>query len=193
MHFKISSVKCQPCCLGLNVLRRPLNNPSPWQGALREYGNMIWYEYSQNDPAQMLFHMWRLVNWYCNIRHLVTLMSIFRVVRFFTWHRRIMIHSYVPYLPVMDIEWYSISLPTRLQYMMTSSNGNIFRVTGHLCGEFTGLRWIPRTKPVTRSFDVSFDLHLNKRFSKQSWGWWFIKPSRPLWHHCNETFKCAMS
>ena len=30
--------------------------------------------------------------------------------------------------------------------MMTSSNGNIFRITGHLCGEFTGLRWIPRTK-----------------------------------------------
>ena len=29
---------------------------------------------------------------------------------------------------------------------MTSSNGNIFRVTGHLCGEFTGPRWIPRTK-----------------------------------------------
>ena len=33
-----------------------------------------------------------------------------------------------------------------LSNMMTSSNGNIFRVTGHLCGEFTGLRWIPRTK-----------------------------------------------
>ena len=30
--------------------------------------------------------------------------------------------------------------------MMTSSNGNIFRVTGLLCGEFTGHRWIPRTK-----------------------------------------------
>ena len=30
--------------------------------------------------------------------------------------------------------------------MMTSSNGNIFRVTGHLCGEFTSHRWIPRTK-----------------------------------------------
>ena len=27
---------------------------------------------------------------------------------------------------------------------MTSSNGNIFRVTGHLCGEFTGPRWIPQ-------------------------------------------------
>ena len=30
--------------------------------------------------------------------------------------------------------------------MMTSLNGNIFRVTGHLSGEFTGSRWIPRTK-----------------------------------------------
>ena len=33
-----------------------------------------------------------------------------------------------------------------LYHMMTSSNGNIFRVTGHLCGEFTGPRWIPRIK-----------------------------------------------
>ena len=30
--------------------------------------------------------------------------------------------------------------------MMTSSNGNIFRVTGHFCREFTGYRWIPCTK-----------------------------------------------
>ena len=30
--------------------------------------------------------------------------------------------------------------------MMTWSNGNIFRVTGPLCGEFTGHRWIPLTK-----------------------------------------------
>ena len=30
--------------------------------------------------------------------------------------------------------------------VMASSNGNIFRVTGPLCGEFTGQRWIPRAK-----------------------------------------------
>ena len=30
--------------------------------------------------------------------------------------------------------------------MMTSSNGNIFRVTGIMCGEFAGHRWIPHTK-----------------------------------------------
>ena len=33
----------------------------------------------------------------------------------------------------------------RMNSMMTSSNGNIFRVTGHLCEEFTGPRWIPHT------------------------------------------------
>ena len=38
--------------------------------------------------------------------------------------------------------------------MMTSSNGNIFRVAGHLCGEFTGPDQFPAQRPVTRSFDV---------------------------------------
>ena len=40
----------------------------------------------------------------------------------------------------------SISYQYSHQPMMTQSNGNIFRVTGHLCGEFTGHRWIPHTK-----------------------------------------------
>ena len=57
--------------------------------------------------------------------------------------------------------------------MMTSSNGNIFRVTGPLCGEFTGPGEFPTQRPVTRSFDVFFHLRLNKRLSKQPWGWWF--------------------
>ena len=33
-----------------------------------------------------------------------------------------------------------------LKVMMMSSNGNIFRITGPLCGESTGHRWIPLTK-----------------------------------------------
>ena len=70
-------------------------------------------------------------------------------------------------------------------YMMTSSNGNIFRVTGPLCGEFTGPGEFPTQRPVTRSFDVFFDLRLNKRLSKQSWGWWFETLSCPLWRHGN--------
>ena len=31
-------------------------------------------------------------------------------------------------------------------------------------------------RPATRSFDVFFDLRLNKRLSKQSWGWRFETP-----------------
>ena len=42
--------------------------------------------------------------------------------------------------------------------MMTSSNGNFFRVTGHLCGEFTGPGEFLAQRPVTRSFDVYFDM-----------------------------------
>ena len=43
----------------------------------------------------------------------------------------------------------------------------------------------PTQRPVIRSFDVFFDMRLNKRLSKQSWGFWFETPSRPLWRHCN--------
>ena len=71
------------------------------------------------------------------------------------------------------------------KFMMTSSNENIFRVTGHLCGDSPVHGEFPTQKPVTRSSDVFFDLRLNKRLSKQWWCWWFETPSCPLWHHCN--------
>ena len=61
--------------------------------------------------------------------------------------------------------------------MMTSSNGNIFRYAGPLCGEFSSQR------PVARSFDVFFDPSKNKCLSAHSWGWWFETPSRSLWRH----------
>ena len=66
--------------------------------------------------------------------------------------------------PVFDMEianyrapfWHTTWTPSNVDWgwivlhqtvsMMTSSNGNIFRITGHLCGEFTSNRWIPRTK-----------------------------------------------
>ena len=44
---------------------------------------------------------------------------------------------------------------------------------------------IPAQRPVTRSFDVFFDLRLNKRLSKQCRCRWSKTPSRPLWRHCN--------
>ena len=71
--------------------------------------------------------------------------------------------------------------------MMTSSNGYIFRVTGPLCGEFTVSGEFPTHKPVTRIFDVFFGLRLNKRLSKQPWGWWFETLSWSLWRQYNVT------
>ena len=43
----------------------------------------------------------------------------------------------------------------------------------------------PTQRPVTRSFDVYFDLRPNKRLCKQSWGRWFETLSPPLWRHRN--------
>ena len=65
-------------------------------------------------------------------------------------------------MPSYVHRYYHVACP-----MMTSSNGNIFRVTGPLCGEFTGPGEFPTQRPVTRSFAVFFDLRLNKRLSKQ--------------------------
>ena len=53
-------------------------------------------------------------------------------------------------------------LKRQRNFMKTSSNGNIFRVTGHLCGEFTGHRWIPRTTASDTE-----RLRLNKLLNKQ--------------------------
>ena len=73
-----------------------------------------------------------------------------------------------------------------IQFMMTSLSGNIFRVTGHLCGEFTGPRWIPRTKASDEElWCFLWSASQLTVLSKQSWGWWFVTLSSPLWRHCN--------
>ena len=46
-------------------------------------------------------------------------------------------------------------------------------------------REFPTQRPVTRSFDVFFDLRLNRRLSKQSWGLWIETLACPLWRHYN--------
>ena len=71
----------------------------------------------------------------------------------------------------------------RHKSMMTSSNGNIFFVTGYSCGEFTGDRWFPRTK--ASDAELWYFLSLNQWLSKQSRRWRFQMPSRSLWRHCN--------
>ena len=52
-------------------------------------------------------------------------------------------------------------------------------VNSPVTGEF------PAQRPVTRGFDVFFDLHLNQQLSKQWRRRWFESPSRSLRRHCN--------
>ena len=94
-------------------------------------------------------------------------------------------------------KWYVIpcfwkNQPRGVVYMMTSSNGNIFSVTGLLCGNSSVTGEFPSQRPVTRRFDDFFDLRLNEQLSKQSIRWWFETPSRSLWRHCNVSFSCTI-
>ena len=63
-------------------------------------------------------------------------------------------------------------------HMMTSSNGNIFRVTGHFAGNSPGTS-------DAELWCFFFNLRLNKRFSKQSRDWWFETPAWSFWRHRN--------
>ena len=69
--------------------------------------------------------------------------------------------------------------------MMTSSNGDIFRVTGHLCGEFTGPRWIARTKASDAELWCFVWSASESTVRKLSWCWRFETLSCPLWRQCN--------
>ena len=70
--------------------------------------------------------------------------------------------------------------------MMMSSNGNISALLVICAGNSPVTSEFPAQRPLRRIFDVFFDLRLNKRLSKQSWGWWFETPSFSLWHQCND-------
>ena len=77
--------------------------------------------------------------------------------------------------------------------MVKSSNWNMFLVKLAICVENSPVPGeFPPQKTVTRSFDVFLDLRLNKRLSKQSRGWWFETPLRPLYHRnvCRSAWLC---
>ena len=69
--------------------------------------------------------------------------------------------------------------------MMTSSNGNISALLVLCEGNPPATGGFPSQMPVTRCFDVFFDLRLNKRLNKQSRRRRFETPLHSLWRHCN--------
>ena len=88
-----------------------------------------------------------------------------------------------------DVTWHDIDIAIDIVIDMTwrCHQMETFSALLAICagnspvtGEFSTQR------PVTRSFDVFFDMRLGERLSKQSWGLWFETPSRPLWRHIND-------
>ena len=82
--------------------------------------------------------------------------------------------------PSSDLDGLGHELKKLKLTMMTSSNGNISTLLVFLWAIHRSSVQFPAQSPVTRSFDIFFDLRLNKGMSKQWWGWWFETPSRRL-------------
>ena len=80
-----------------------------------------------------------------------------------------------------SILWFQVQINAWLRHQMETFSALLAICAGNspVPTEF------PAQRPVTRSCDVFFDLRLNKRLSKHSWGWRFETLSRPSWHHCN--------
>ena len=106
-----------------------------------------------------------------------------QMVSFITMFLKISCAKWLPFCPRGDELKWSARLQEspwwRLQMETFSALMAICAGNSPVTGEF------PVQRPVTRSFDVFFDLRPNKRLSKQSWGWWFETPLRPLWRNCN--------
>ena len=72
----------------------------------------------------------------------------------------------------INLVWSDNFLVTWWRHHMETFSALLAPCAGNspVIGEF------PAPRPVTRRLVVFFDLHLNKRLSKQWWGWWFETP-----------------
>ena len=121
-----------------------------------------------------------------NALGLVMLMHLYSIIR--TLRPVIRIQRGIYCFPVTDQEKHRskqnsiIETRTWWRHQMETFSALLAFCAGNwaVTGEF------PSQRPVTMSFDVSFDLRLYKRLSKHAWGWSFETPSRSLWRHCND-------
>ena len=82
--------------------------------------------------------------------------------------------------PCAKMSYMYISMEPWWRHQMETSSALLSLCAGNspVTGEF------PSQRLVTRSFDVFFDMCLNKRLSKQPRRRWFETPSRSIWRHC---------
>ena len=99
-----------------------------------------------------IFHSWKCI-WYCCLKFWPFYLDLNVLTEsqhwsgYWLWFER----GDKPFPGSMLNQAYDVTSPHWVNMtMMTSSNGNIFHVTGHFCGEFTGE--LPAQRTVTRSF-----------------------------------------
>ena len=78
-----------------------------------------------------------------------------------------------PYIPYISVRWWRHQMETFSALLALCAGNSPVPVNS------------PHKASITRSFDVFFDLRLNKLLSKQPWGWWFEMLSWSLWLQCN--------
>ena len=134
----------------------PVTGEFPAQGASNAENVSIWWRHHGLLNFKKKQRVRRRVD-FSNILMVHVDFDFVTRIFFIIWKYRKDFISYHLYPVVFMIPKYWLMSSASLRYrnvlvtesgsvMMTSSKGNIFRVTGHLCGEFTGSRWIPRTK-----------------------------------------------
>ena len=134
IHLKLSSGKWRPFCLGLNVLNLI-------HFLLLFLQCRVWYHVTVVDCICYYMYQVRIAP-IGNKSPLIQVMAKDR-------SPGINNADQVPYITLLADELhltYITTLDELGYHLMMSSNGNIFRVTGPLCGEFTDQRRFPLTK-----------------------------------------------
>ena len=146
------------------------------QGALVLYS--LEHCNQESSRCQICCHWWHRWSWLCH-HHVEIKFSVSSLTSFiwfvflFPWAYAILKLLSMTKSLTFDLSWWRHQMKT-FSALLAICAGN-----SPVPGEF------PTQRPVTRSFDVYFDLRPNKRLSKQSWGWWFETLSCSLWRHRN--------
>ena len=90
------------------------------------------------------------------------------------WHTTVPQHMMLSLMCSKAVTWWRHQMETFSESLVLCAGNS------PVPGEF------PTQRPVTRSFDVYFDLRPDKLLSKQLWGWWFETLWHSLWRHRND-------
>ena len=108
-----------------------------------------------------LVHAWQIINIYVYLYIYIYIRLSYLSLRLAATHVYLWTLATVTYLSHIKVSWWRHQMETS-SVLLAICAGN-----SPVTGEF------PAQRPVTRRFNVFFDLPLNKRLSKQWWGWWF--------------------